>query len=117
MNWDRRPRRVASEMSPQPLTVKEHTKHRGPLLKVGAIKSDIQERYSNERMKSSYGEIPLPSFLQYGSNKEKEKRAGEEAQRWWTRQRRATCEAAGLGCESTLEDRRARARASGREAA
>jgi hypothetical protein len=37
---------VASEMSPQALTVKAHTKHRGPLLKVVAIKGDIRKRHN-----------------------------------------------------------------------
>jgi hypothetical protein len=45
---------VASEMSPQPLTIKTHKKHHGPLLKVVVIKSDIQEQYKRGRTKSSH---------------------------------------------------------------
>jgi hypothetical protein len=54
-NRDKRTRRVASEMSPQPLTVKAHTKHHGPLPKVVAIKSDIREWYKSGQTKSSHG--------------------------------------------------------------
>jgi hypothetical protein len=40
-NQDRRARSVASAMSPQALTVKEHMKHRRPLSEVVAIKGNI----------------------------------------------------------------------------
>jgi hypothetical protein len=46
---------VASEKSPQSLTVEAHTKHHGPFPKVGAIESDIRERYKSGRAKSLHG--------------------------------------------------------------
>jgi hypothetical protein len=56
-NWDSGARSVASEMAPQPLTVKTHTKHRGPLPKVVAVKGDIREKHSKRRTgrSSSHG--------------------------------------------------------------
>jgi hypothetical protein len=55
MNQDSRARSVASEVSPQPLTIKTHTKHHGPLLKIVAVKGDIWERHSRRRMGSNHG--------------------------------------------------------------
>jgi hypothetical protein len=56
-----RTRRVASEMSPHPLTIKAQTKHHGPLIKV-VIESEIWGRYNNGRMSSSHGRR-APCFL------------------------------------------------------
>jgi hypothetical protein len=62
-NRDRRVRSAASEMSPQPLTVKAHMKHREPLPKVAAIKGNIQERHSRRRTSSSHSFFLAPGCV------------------------------------------------------
>jgi hypothetical protein len=48
-NRERWASRVASELTPQLLTIKTHMKHPGPLPKVGVIECDIWERDRGER--------------------------------------------------------------------
>jgi hypothetical protein len=54
MNQDRKARIVASEMSPKPFIAKAHTKHRGPLPKVVAIKGGIREQDRGGRTRCSH---------------------------------------------------------------
>jgi hypothetical protein len=81
-----RTRRVASEMSPQPLTIKAQTKHHGPLLKV-VIESDIRGRCNNGRTSSSHGRRALCLLSHFLGRKQQGTSSGRRRREFGRRRR------------------------------